>query len=153
MQNSSPEVRPFNTSERRFLQLTPLLLLILLTTTYFGFYRFAFWVTSHVGVYNESAESLIQEGRIILCTIFAGAIGAYLRIGFNLEEMRKIDPRESTFLSIIGTICGGIVGLFVYVVVKSKMILKILSVGDVSNITLIAYCVVPGGSKCGILPP
>jgi hypothetical protein len=136
MTNPSEDIRLFNTSEKRFLQFTPIFLLTVLVITYFGFYRFAYWVTSHVGVYNDSAEQLIQEGRIILCTIFAGAIGAYLRIGLYLEEMRKSDPLETTFVSTIQVICGGIIGFFVYVIVKSKLILKILSIGDLSSITL-----------------
>jgi hypothetical protein len=136
MANSSEATRLFNASEKHFLQFTPIVLLALLVTAYFGFYRFAYWVTSHVGVYNDSAEQLIHEGRIILCTIFAGAIGAYLRIGLHLEVMRKSDPLETTFVSTIQVICGGIVGFFVYVIVKSKLILKILYIGDVSSITL-----------------
>jgi ABC-type antimicrobial peptide transport system permease subunit len=59
-----------------------------------------------------------------------------LRIGLNPEKMRKTDSCESTFLSIVQVICGGIVGFFVYVIVKSKIILKLLYVGDVSTVTL-----------------
>jgi hypothetical protein len=128
--------RSFTTSEKHFLQFTPIFLLTLLAAAYFGFYRFARWVTDHLGQYNPSAEQLITEGRIILCTVFAGGIGAYLRIGLNLEEMRKSDPLETTFVSTIRVICGGIVGLFVYVIVKSQLILKILYLGDVSHLTL-----------------
>jgi hypothetical protein len=136
MESPSQSRRACTSSERRFLQITPIFLLMFLAILYFGFWRFAYWITTHVGAYNEHSEALISEGRIILCTILAGATGAYLRIGLNPEEMRKRDSSESTFLSIVQVICGGIVGFFVYVIVKSKIILKVLYVGDVSTVTL-----------------
>ena len=136
MKNSSDAPRSFNTSEKYFLQFIPILLLVLLAAVYFGFYDFARWVTNHFGEFNDTSRDLIREGQKIICTVIAAALGAYLRIGLNLEELRKSDPLETTFISTIPIICGGIVGLLVYVIVKSQLILKILYIGDVSHLTL-----------------
>ncbi|MGY8638338.1 hypothetical protein RAD15_38305 [Bradyrhizobium sp. 14AA] len=120
----------------RFLLWTPLLLMALPGAIFFGFYRFAFWATAHLGVWNSNAEQLVLDGRTILCTFLAGALGAYLRIAFNLSDLRAIPPAEATFIASVQVLAGGIVGFFLYVVVKSKVLLRILYVGDVSTIVL-----------------
>jgi hypothetical protein len=107
-----------------------------LVAIFFGFYRFGFWVTAHLGVWNDNAHHVVLEGRTILCTLLAGALGAYLRIAFNLRAMRANDPNESTFVATTQVLSGSILGLFLYVVVKSKVLLRVLYVGDISSITL-----------------
>ena len=128
--------RPFTPDEMRFLRLTPLFLMAVLSAIFFGFYRFAFWVTEHLGVWNSNAHQLVLDGRTILCTFLAGALGAYLRIAFNLPELRAIPAAEATFVASVQVLAGGIVGFFLYVVVKSKVLLRVLYVGDVSTIAL-----------------
>jgi hypothetical protein len=86
----------------------------------------------HLGNYNENSEKLIENGRIIVSTIVAGATGAYLRIALNLDDIKKLDGNESTFICLTQVVCGGLVGLFIYVVAESKMLLKILYVGDIT---------------------
>ena len=58
MQNSPNSKRRFTASERHFLEITPVLLLTSLAALYFGFWRFAYWITTHVGAYNEHSEAL-----------------------------------------------------------------------------------------------
>jgi hypothetical protein len=108
-----------------------------------GFGCHFFWVLSFCflgyrafRVWNDNAEQLVLEGRTILCTLLAGALGAYLRIAFNLPAMRANNPIESNFVATIQVLSGSIVGLFLYVVVKSKVLLRVLYIGDISTITL-----------------
>jgi hypothetical protein len=136
MDASSDPRRPFTANERRYLLLAPVTLATGLAAVFFGFYRFGAWATQHFGVWNENAEQLVIDGRTLICTVLAGAIGAYLRVVMNLPAVRKLSEAESTFLVTIQIVSGGIVGFFLYVVVKSKLLLRVFYLGDISNIEL-----------------
>jgi hypothetical protein len=128
--------RSFTSTEKRFLLITPIVLLILLAGCYFGFWRLAYEITIRLGKDNPNSEKLMTDGRIITSTIIAGAIGSYLRIALNLDDVKKLESTDSTFIFIIQMICGGLAGLFVYLVAESQLLLKILYIGDLKGVTL-----------------
>jgi hypothetical protein len=130
------EDRKFTTKEKLFLQLVPVGLMVALLVVIFAFYRFGIVVTEHFGKLNENAEQLVTDGRKFLCGMLAGAIGAYLRIALNLPAMRKNDPKESMLIATVQIISGGIVGFFVYVVIRSKVLVNLLYLGDFKNVEL-----------------
>jgi len=130
------EDREFTIKEKLFLQLVPVGLMIALLLVIFGLYQFGIVVTQHLGELNNYARELITDGHKFLCGMLAGAIGAYLRIALNLPVMRKNDPKESMFIATVQIISGGIVGFFVYVVIRSKVLVNLLYLGNVDKITL-----------------